>query len=285
MSASRPKLPRRAASKRESGILDLGRTTARPAARRIRACAPRTRRWKLLPGVARHRARRRGALRETAVGPGPRIAASKRAPQPVAHATEHDRRVRESIERARPCRAERGGRARRRRARHRRSARPTARRPFRIDPIPRRHRRRGMERALGRGGPARTRARAVRPRRLRRAADRAGRRGAGPLPRRTPGTTSARLLGMGQEIGSWITVAGLDVVRDSDGSFKVLEDNLRTPSGHRLRGSHTRGAGGAPAATLAACACARWTPPSRRSATPCARRRPRRQATIPWWSC
>jgi uncharacterized circularly permuted ATP-grasp superfamily protein len=39
------------------------------------------------------------------------------------------------------------------------------------------------------------------------------------------------LAGMGEEISSWITVAGLDVVRDSDGSFKVLEDNLRTPSG------------------------------------------------------
>ena len=36
---------------------------------------------------------------------------------------------------------------------------------------------------------------------------------------------------MGDRIRSWITVAGLDVVRDSDGSFKVLEDNLRTPSG------------------------------------------------------
>jgi uncharacterized circularly permuted ATP-grasp superfamily protein len=40
-----------------------------------------------------------------------------------------------------------------------------------------------------------------------------------------------KLAGMGEKIGSWITVAGLDVVRDSDGSFKVLEDNLRTPSG------------------------------------------------------
>ena len=40
-----------------------------------------------------------------------------------------------------------------------------------------------------------------------------------------------KLMGMGEEIGSWITVAGLDLVRDSDGSFKVLEDNLRTPSG------------------------------------------------------
>jgi len=39
------------------------------------------------------------------------------------------------------------------------------------------------------------------------------------------------LMGMGEEISTWITVAGLDVVRDSDGSFKVLEDNLRTPSG------------------------------------------------------
>lgn len=39
------------------------------------------------------------------------------------------------------------------------------------------------------------------------------------------------LIGMGDRIASWITVAGLDVVRDSDGSFKVLEDNLRTPSG------------------------------------------------------
>jgi uncharacterized circularly permuted ATP-grasp superfamily protein len=39
------------------------------------------------------------------------------------------------------------------------------------------------------------------------------------------------LAGMGERVRSWITVAGLDVVRDSDGSFKVLEDNLRTPSG------------------------------------------------------
>jgi uncharacterized circularly permuted ATP-grasp superfamily protein len=39
------------------------------------------------------------------------------------------------------------------------------------------------------------------------------------------------LMGRGGQIKSWITVAGLDVVRDSDGSFKVLEDNLRTPSG------------------------------------------------------
>jgi uncharacterized circularly permuted ATP-grasp superfamily protein len=37
--------------------------------------------------------------------------------------------------------------------------------------------------------------------------------------------------GAGGGVRTWITVAGLDIVRDSDGSFKVLEDNLRTPSG------------------------------------------------------
>jgi uncharacterized circularly permuted ATP-grasp superfamily protein len=31
--------------------------------------------------------------------------------------------------------------------------------------------------------------------------------------------------------GGWIGVAGLDVVRDADGRWHVLEDNLRTPSG------------------------------------------------------
>jgi uncharacterized circularly permuted ATP-grasp superfamily protein len=41
----------------------------------------------------------------------------------------------------------------------------------------------------------------------------------------------SQLAGMGDRVRSWITVAGLDVVRDSDGTFKVLEDNLRTPSG------------------------------------------------------
>ena len=31
--------------------------------------------------------------------------------------------------------------------------------------------------------------------------------------------------------GAWISVAGLDVVRGADGHFRVLEDNVRTPSG------------------------------------------------------
>lgn len=40
-----------------------------------------------------------------------------------------------------------------------------------------------------------------------------------------------QLAGAGERVRSWITVAGLDVVRDADGAFKVLEDNVRTPSG------------------------------------------------------
>jgi uncharacterized circularly permuted ATP-grasp superfamily protein len=40
-----------------------------------------------------------------------------------------------------------------------------------------------------------------------------------------------RLVGMASAPETWIPVAGLDVVRDTDGLFKVLEDNVRTPSG------------------------------------------------------
>ena len=35
----------------------------------------------------------------------------------------------------------------------------------------------------------------------------------------------------GIAVGTWITVAGLDLVRREDGRFAVLEDNVRTPSG------------------------------------------------------
>jgi uncharacterized circularly permuted ATP-grasp superfamily protein len=40
-----------------------------------------------------------------------------------------------------------------------------------------------------------------------------------------------QLRGAGLEPATWIPLAGLDVVRDTDGAFKVLEDNVRTPSG------------------------------------------------------
>jgi uncharacterized circularly permuted ATP-grasp superfamily protein len=40
-----------------------------------------------------------------------------------------------------------------------------------------------------------------------------------------------RLVGMAAAPETWIPLAGLDIVRDTDGQFKVLEDNVRTPSG------------------------------------------------------
>ena len=57
---------------------------------------------------------------------------------------------------------------------------------------------------------------------------------AGVVPERVVRTTdhfdpaAARLRPPG---GVWIGVAGLDVVRDARGTFRVLEDNVRTPSG------------------------------------------------------
>jgi uncharacterized circularly permuted ATP-grasp superfamily protein len=57
---------------------------------------------------------------------------------------------------------------------------------------------------------------------------------AGVVPGRCLGAArhyEPRLRGLDGVVRSWITVAGLDVVRDCDGSFKVLEDNVRTPSG------------------------------------------------------
>jgi uncharacterized circularly permuted ATP-grasp superfamily protein len=44
----------------------------------------------------------------------------------------------------------------------------------------------------------------------------------------------ADLIGMSAQVpgaGPWISIAGLDVVRDGQGCLRVLEDNLRTPSG------------------------------------------------------
>ncbi len=40
-----------------------------------------------------------------------------------------------------------------------------------------------------------------------------------------------QLRGAGLAPATWIPLAGLDVIRDTDGAFKVLEDNVRTPSG------------------------------------------------------
>jgi len=145
------------------------------------------------------------------------------------HATEHDRRVRESIK---DLDLGELSAAIARDAHERGVAFGAAgeRRPFRIDPIPRVLAASDWS-LLSEGVAQRVRAlelfvtdvygeqRIVR---------------SGVVPARCVDGAphfETQLVGMGEEIRSWITIAGLDVVRDTDGSFKVLEDNLRTPSG------------------------------------------------------
>jgi uncharacterized circularly permuted ATP-grasp superfamily protein len=56
----------------------------------------------------------------------------------------------------------------------------------------------------------------------------------GVLPRRVVTSSSQfhrEVAGVHLQDGARIVVSGLDLVRDSDGTFRVLEDNLRTPSG------------------------------------------------------
>ena len=57
----------------------------------------------------------------------------------------------------------------------------------------------------------------------------------GVVPRRghraPPTTTSRAMRGLKPPGDVWIGVAGLDLVRDHDGEWLVLEDNVRTPSG------------------------------------------------------
>ena len=144
-------------------------------------------------------------------------------------ATEHDRRVRECLEAldlgeltAAVARdAERRGIA---------FGAASGRRAFRIDPVPRVIDAAEWS-ALSAGVAQRVRALEQFVRDV--YADRQIIR-AGVVPQRCIAGAhhfEPQLEGMGAEIESWITVAGLDVVRDCDGSFKVLEDNLRTPSG------------------------------------------------------
>jgi uncharacterized circularly permuted ATP-grasp superfamily protein len=56
----------------------------------------------------------------------------------------------------------------------------------------------------------------------------------GVIPRRVLRTAEylePAMMGHREEDGVWVTVAGFDVVRDGEGRWMVLEDNLRTPSG------------------------------------------------------
>ena len=111
------------------------------------------------------------------------------------------------------------------------SAPPTGRRTFRIDPIPRLIEA-AQWRELSAGVAQRVRALELFVR------DVYGERRIvhdGVVPERAierrRALRAAARRASASAIRAWITVAGLDVVRDSDGVFKVLEDNLRTPSG------------------------------------------------------
>ncbi len=145
------------------------------------------------------------------------------------HATEHDRRVRESIDEV-DLEELSAAVARDAHARGVAFGAADGRRPFRIDPIPRVIDASDWS-ALSAGVAQRVRALELFVK------DVYGERQivrAGVVPARcVEGAPhyEPQLLGRGEGIRSWITVAGLDVVRDCDGSFKVLEDNLRTPSG------------------------------------------------------
>jgi uncharacterized circularly permuted ATP-grasp superfamily protein len=145
------------------------------------------------------------------------------------HATDHDRRVRESIEQV--DLAELSAAVARDVSRRGVSfGTATGNEAFRIDPIPRLID--GSEwRALSAGVAQRVRALELFVR------DVYGERQivrAGVVPVSSLDGAQyyePQLMGLSDQLHSWITVAGLDLVRDSDGSFKVLEDNLRTPSG------------------------------------------------------
>ena len=71
--------------------------------------------------------------------------------------------------------------------------------------------------------------------------------------------------------GARCLVAGIDLVRDAEGTYRVLEDNLRNPSGVSYvlenRAAMTRGAARGCSTTTS---CARSTTTARRCSARCA---------------
>lgn len=102
--------------------------------------------------------------------------------------------------------------------------------PFRVDPVPRVVTASEWEQ-VARGAEQRTRALDAF------VADAYGERravAAGVVPERVLADTpyfERDLVGAPEPPGGWLSLAGFDLVRDRDGRFRVLEDNLRTPSG------------------------------------------------------
>ena len=185
---------------------------------------PRNEREGLPGGPAVHRLRDRRLLRRDVRGAGP-AARVLRAPLlgPEGPAPRHLRR------------AQRDGRPRLPHpGHHLRPRRPRAAVPVRPAAAPHPERRVG---STSRPGLAQ-RVRGPRPlhrRHLRRAAvDRRRHRAerASSPPARA---TCARWSGVVPPLGRYVHVAGIDLVRDDNGVWRVLEDNLRCPSGPVLR--------------------------------------------------
>ena len=90
---------------------------------------------------------------------------------------------------------------------------------------------------------------------------------------------------IGVDVPAWAytAVAGMDLVRGTDGLLAVLEDNLRTPSGLTYASAARTAVDGALPGPRRPPG-ARSTRPTTRSAPPCARRRSTVTAS-PTWSC
>ncbi len=87
----------------------------------------------------------------------------------------------------------------------------------------------GTDRA--RAQAARPGAQPVHPRRLPRAADPQGPGRARPSWSSAPRAIAGECVGLRVPRDVYIHVSGIDLIRDADGRFLVLEDNCRTPSG------------------------------------------------------
>ena len=110
---------------------------------------------------------------------------------------------------------------------------------FRLDPVPRLIDAAEWALAGARARAARPRARRLRGRRLRRPRIVARGRDARAGDRRRP-TTSSRWMRGSRDAGAAAAWRGLDLVRGDDGVLRVLEDNMRTPSGIAYAGGRAR---------------------------------------------
>ena len=112
-----------------------------------------------------------------------------------------------------------------------RRGRPVKDRPFPLDLVPRIIPAEEWTHDQARPRAAHPRAQPLRRRRLPRARDHPRGHRAVAAGRLAPRTSRAPCTASARRAASTCHVAGCDLVRDADGTWKVLEDNVRTPSG------------------------------------------------------